>query len=128
MRRKFAVAVLALGIITFVGTGVFWAERSALAQVRSRETFKQGSHLAQAIEHIEAAIKEQGKPKYEASLDVHLTEARQHAEASKQEKANPHLDAALKELNAAIVDVEAKHADMAVEAAKRALEHLKAVK
>jgi hypothetical protein len=114
-------------MITFVGRGVFWAEKSALAQVSS-PTFTKGSHLAQAIEHIEAALKEQGKPKYEASLNVHLTEARQHAEASKKEKANPHLDAALKELNAAIVDVEAKHADAATKAAKEALTHLKAVK
>lgn len=113
MRRRLAVAALVLGMITFVASSVSWAEKS---------------HLAQAIEHIEAAIKEQGKPKYEAMLVVHLTEARQHAEASKKEKANPHLDAALKELNAAIVDVEAKHADAATKAAKEALTHLKAVK
>ncbi|PWB76992.1 MAG: hypothetical protein C3F08_10555 [Candidatus Methylomirabilota bacterium] len=127
MKRKLVAPILVLGMIAFGGTGVFLAEKSALAQVSS-PAFTKGSHLTQAIQHLEAALKEKGKPKYEASLDVHLTEARQHAEASKKEKANPHLDGALKEIDAAIVDVEAKHADAAVKKIEAALTHLKAVK
>jgi len=127
-RRILAVAVVTLGLITFVGGSVFWAETSALAQVGSEPKFAGGSHLAKAIEQLQAAIAEHGKPKSEPEFAVHLTEARWHAEVSRKEKGNPHLDAAIKEMNTALVDVEAKHADAATKAAKEALNHLTAVK
>jgi hypothetical protein len=112
MRRMLAVAVLALGVMTFIGNGLSWAAKT---------------HEAEAIDHTQAAV-EHGKAGHASVVVEHATVALQHAEAAQKAKANDHTAAAIKGLKEAVEHGKAGHADVAGKAAAGALEHLKAVK
>ncbi|MBZ0169954.1 Metal-binding protein SmbP precursor [Candidatus Methylomirabilis lanthanidiphila] len=111
MRRRLAAAVLVLGVITFAGMSVSWAEKS---------------HQVQAIERTRAAIAV-GKEGHKDALVELATQALQHAEAAEKAKAN-HMAAAVKGLMETIEHGKAGHADLAIKAAEGALEHLNAAK
>ncbi|MBI4503620.1 MAG: hypothetical protein HY700_20965 [Gemmatimonadetes bacterium] len=84
---------------------------------------KPASHLAQAKNHTEVAIKE-GKAGRADAVVTHAQEAMTHAKAADQEKSTVHTQAAIKSLQEAIDHGKMGHADIATKAAQTALEHL----
>ncbi|WP_297324356.1 small metal-binding protein SmbP [Nitrosomonas sp.] len=92
----------------------------------SFSAFAAESHLNQAIQHAEAAVKSaDGK-----TIAEHAEEAKTHAKSAQTEKtlaktAGSHLDAGIKSLDEAIKQGKLGAADLAKKAAEEAVTHLK---
>lgn len=87
--------------------------------------FGQSKHLAEAIEHAQAAVA-QGRQGYPDALTTQAQEALKHAELAKKESPNPHLEEGIRGLKEAMAHGRAGHTDKATQAAADALTHLSA--
>ena len=87
----------------------------------------QANHVAQAREHVNAAVT-QGQTGDSHALVQHAQTALEHARMAYQEKPVPDLEKAIKSLEESITQGKAGHADKATEHAKEAVEHINAVK
>ena len=81
--------------------------------------YAEESHIAQAIEHAEAAVNSDGGK----AIVEHAEAAKTHAKT-----ADEHLDAGIKSLDEAIEHGKLRHADLAKKSAEEAVTHLKAAK
>jgi hypothetical protein len=85
------------------------------------------NHLAQASEHINAALA-QTRPGSAPALVKHDQTALEHLRMAQQQKPNPDLQKAIESLERAIREGQAGNADKAIEHTKESVEYIDAAK